>query len=484
MYCHRSTAFQGTICALLAAAVTALAQDGSVDGSFQSPTFPVPVSLVALEASGTVLYSVLADGIHPTVGRLTSSGEAEQSIHIGDGPESITAPVDFNTIHIPGATNAGTIQVIQPLANGQILVGGAFSHFNKIPRRLLVRLNPDGSIDASFNQGPGLEGDWVTTIVVAPDGKILAGGKLSKAGGVARKTSVVRLNPDGSLDNSFADSAISFGASVASISLQQDGKLLITAAYANGSFQATLQVYRLGVNGGLDATFSQGAGTPAVPAGLRHGLMSNGQILLSGGSGQYNSATVNSALFRLNADGSLDAVYPGLKIDLVNVGGYIGRILPTPDGRMYVSGAFDKINGVGLLGLARLHADGTLDSSFVPATSVSPVPGTLALQPDGKLLVGGTVVGVTPKYNIVRLNGTGGTIPQTGPVLGTLALQKGGAFRLPLSGSAATVIVQASSNLANWSPLSTNIVADGAVTFSDPQLATAVARFYRLQLTR
>lgn len=459
----------------------AAAQDGAVDGTFQGPPFDGPVPLIALEASGKVLYAHAPDNFRYRLGRLTTTGAPEDSVSIGLGPESITAPIDVGTIHLPGTTNAGTINAIQPLPNGQILVGGSFSHFDRVARRLLVRLNADGSVDGTFHQGSGFEGDSIYGLALGAGGKIYAGGKFSKFNGSSRNVGLVRLNADGSLDASFVDSVISFGATVTSVSLQSDGKPLIEAAYANSSFQATRQLYRLAANGGLDSTFAQGGGTPAVAAGLQHGLMSNGQILLAGGNGTYNGATVNSSLFRLNANGTIDASYPGLLVKLVNVTGLIGRFLPAPDGRIYFSGAFDKVAGQSLLGLGRLNADGTLDPTFVPGAPVTASPGALALQPDGKILAGALISGVQPKWTIVRLHGAGHAVsPGQGPTIGPVTFQKGGVVQFPVSGPASKVVIQASANLTAWTSLLTNAVANGTVSFTDPQVATSTARFYRL----
>jgi uncharacterized delta-60 repeat protein len=288
--------------------------------------------------------------------------------------------------------------------------------------------------------------------------------------------------PDGKflawrIASSFVDGTISFGATVSAFSFQPDGKVLIVASYANASLQPTLQLYRLGVNGGLDSTFAQGAGTPAVPAGLRHCLLSNGQILLSGGSGVYNGATVNSNLFRLNADGSIDKAYAGYVLGLVNVGGLVGGFTPAPNGRIYFYGAFDKVGGQSLLGLGRLHPDGTLDTSFVPAIPAS--PSRLVLQPDDRLLLTHLVVSPQVGFVISRLNGsTSNTVftPQIGPI----TLLKNGLVQMPVTGGASQVIVQSSPNLTAWSNLSTNPVVNGLISFTDKYLGSSRAQFYKL----
>ena len=482
-YHHQHTPFSRCGLALLCCAVTvmrALGQEGAVDGSFQSPLFDLAVPLIAVETDGRVLCGYTPDAIHYSIKRLTSTGAADAPLNLGDGPESITAAIDVGTLHIPGATNAASITVVKPLPNGQILVAGTFSHFNKVARKLLVRLNQDGSVDPSFNTSNGFQGSDVSNLVLADAGKIYAGGKFTKFGASTRNVGLVRLNEDGTLDASFVDGTISFGANATGLSLQPDGKPLIDAAYANSSFQATMQVYRLGANGGLDAGFFQATGTPVATGPLKHASLPSGQILVTGGTTVYNGASVNNALFRLNTDGTLDTGFVGLTLGLSNVGGYIGRFMPTPSGSVYISGAFDTVNGQPRHSLARLKPDGTLDPNFAPEAYISPSPGALALQPDGKILacaIAPTTTGA--KYQIIRLNGSG-NVPVERPTLGGLTLLGGGTNQIQV-GIAGTVVVQGTTDLTNWQAILTNSApGGGALKFVDPFASQSNARFYRL----
>lgn len=462
------------------ASLRLLAQEGAVDTSFQSPLFSVPVPLISVEADGRVLYATAEDGIHYTIGRLNTNGSAGSPLNLGDGPEAITAPIDIGSTHIPGTTNPATINVLCPLPNGQFLVGGTFSHFNKVAGKLLVRLNSDGSVDPAFNPSNGFTGNSVSSIVIGPGGLLYVGGKFTKFDASTRNIGLVRLNPSGTLDSSFVDGTIYYGANVTEFSLQPDGKPLIDAAYANASFQATHQLYRMGANGGLDAGFTQGTGTPSTPAPLRHVSMANGQILLTGGTTNYNGNAVNNALFRLNTNGTYDATYPGVTLKLSNTGGLIGRFLPQTNGTIYFSGAFTEVNGQARNGLARLKTDATLDPTFISQAYVSPSPGALALQSDGKILAGSSVVvGGQAKYNIIRINGAGGTTSQA-PQIGKLTLLQGGSFQLAVSGGVSSVVVESTSDLIHWLAVATNNVVNGTVTFSDPFAGPFYTRFFRL----
>lgn len=106
----------------------------------------------------------------------------------------------------------------------------------------------------------------------------------------------------------------------------------------------------------------------------------------------------HATIAQVNADGSLDAAFnPGTA---ANDNSVLSLVL-LADGKVVIGGSFPSYNGVARNGIARLNADGTLDTSF----ESSPGPGgggvgMLAVQADGKLIVGG---GFT-SYNGVARN--------------------------------------------------------------------------------
>lgn len=123
---------------------------------------------------------------------------------------------------------------LQP--DGKILAGGDFTTFNGTTQNRLVRLNSDGSLDTSFNIGTGFN-YGVTSITLQPDGKILVGGYLTTFNG-ATQNRLVRLNSDGTLDTSF-NIGIGFNEYVISVTLQPDGKILVGGLFKkyNGTTQ-------------------------------------------------------------------------------------------------------------------------------------------------------------------------------------------------------------------------------------------------------
>jgi uncharacterized repeat protein (TIGR01451 family) len=102
----------------------------------------------------------------------------------------------FNTD--TGGTALGSIHAIRIQPNGQILIGGVFTNVNGVTLNHIARLNPDGSLDNTFNVGVGAN-NTVETIVLDSQGNILLGGEFTRASGVTRN-GVTRLNPDGTVD--------------------------------------------------------------------------------------------------------------------------------------------------------------------------------------------------------------------------------------------------------------------------------------------
>lgn len=161
-------------------------------------------------------------------------------------------------------------------SDGKILTGGAFTTFNGTGVSRIARLNADGTLDASFNQGTGFDNN-VRTIVIQNDGKILTGGIFLNYNGTARNR-IVRLNADGSLDTSF-DPGTGFNGEVISIALQSDGKILVVGNFTNYNGITSNRIARLNLNGTLDASFNTGSGFNDEAESLA--LQSDGKILVA-----------------------------------------------------------------------------------------------------------------------------------------------------------------------------------------------------------
>jgi uncharacterized delta-60 repeat protein len=194
-------------------------------------------------------------------------------------------------------------------------------------------------------------------MVVQSDGKTVLYGTVQTTNGLF--TGIVRLNPDGSLDNTFQRVAIG----AFSIELSRDGRFLLTVSSSGGT-----SYVRLNADGTTDTTFSSSARASAGHAWLPDGRIIN--IALSN-----NTAT----LTRLNANGTDDASYPPTTVTLappvataLDPNYTTVVIANAPDGSRLVSFVARQVVGTGAFGanqstLIRLQTDGTIDPAFTPA---------------------------------------------------------------------------------------------------------------------
>lgn len=302
--------------------------------------------------------------------------------------------------------------LVQP--DDKILLGGSFGSLGGTARPGVARLNSDGSLDSGFN--PGYTGA-VRAIARQTDGKILAGGSFTLLDGQAR-SALGRLNANGSLDDSFADPLIrqnTFVGTVEAVLLQTDGKLIIGGKFTEVAGQPRQNIARLNANGSLDAGFNPGANAEVNALAVQ----SDGKILVGGDFTQLGGQS-RSGLGRLNADGSLDAAYPATP-GVIN--GEVRAMVLQPDGKLIVGGSFGG-------NVRRLHADGSMDFSFIGTAGASVY--AVALQADGKILIGGAfgTANGRERLNIARLfaNGApdGSFNPGTNHVVTAVAAQADG----------------------------------------------------------
>jgi uncharacterized delta-60 repeat protein/uncharacterized repeat protein (TIGR01451 family) len=304
-----------------------------------------------------------------------------------------------------GPVFAATLQRTNGITDGRIIVAGDFTDFNQVTRNRLARLMTNGTLDLTFDPGPGANGA-IRAIAAQADGRLLVGGFFTQVLGTNRSR-IARLNPDGSLDGSFNPGA---GADnpVYTIILQPDGRILVGGAFSAFNSTNVPGIVRLNTNGTVDASFKPGAGADGPVFAVA--LQADGKVLIGGDFAAVNG-TLRNRIARLNVDGSLDATFnPG-----TGMSAPVRALLFQPDGKIVAGGSFTSVNGVNRNYLARMNADGTLDTNFLaaPLTGADNSVFTLALQVDGKILVGGDFNrfnGVT-RNRLTRLNTDGRNDP-------------------------------------------------------------------------
>ena len=267
----------------------------------------------------------------------------------------------------------------------------------------------DGTIDSSFLPSPQRT-STATTLVSQPDGKIIVGGSFNVAAGV-RSSTVTRLNPDGSYDSTFRPPLITgtVEGTVFCLALQADGRILVGGAIrvVHGQ-QITYGLIRLNADGSVDETFAVGTGTESGQSVLSFLIQPDGSIIVGGDFDHFNGS-FRFGLAKLSSTGALDPNYN----PIVQMQGSVRRVLALksfPNGRTCVVGRFDQIGSLPRTSIALLDGDGIVDTSFNASIGTS-VPSVSDVEPtgDGKLLIVGSfsqVSGVA-RSRIAKLNADG-----------------------------------------------------------------------------
>lgn len=313
-----------------------------------------------------------------------------------------TSAVRFTRVNSDGTTdgtfNSGTGFDVAPTtlavqSDGKILASGAFTVYNGTPRTTLVRINDDGSLDALFN--PTINSN-VYAIAPLATGKILIGGNFTTVNGTTQ-VALARLNADGSLDTTFNPG---FGASsvVSTILAQADGKIMV-----GGFVTGVGSMARLNSDGSLDGSFDES------------GVSNVGQILQQP-DGKYIVFTGNpggndtSRIVRLFNHGPTDfSFYPTLGTNST-----VKTIFQQSNGNVVFGGIFDSVNGRNSRYIGRVGPSGQSDIYF-PAFGANDSVNTILGQPDGKIIVVGNFSGIEDvgRSGIARLtlsNRTKGTL--------------------------------------------------------------------------
>lgn len=378
------------------------AQPGGLDPTFQFATTTVFPSALATQSDGKVLigggFSQVNGEGRNTMARLNADGSLDTTFVVGLGAQVVTDAITLpgGIVLLPASTVPGVVNSVDVQADGKIVIVGNFNRFNGVTAVNIARLNANGTVDTGFTTGTGLDGG-ATFVKVLPSGKILvSGGKAYR--GTALNMSLGRLNPDGSLDGTFSGPVLDFGGSMSGVFVQPDGKIVGAAGYLNSSFRLVTQVIRMNENGALDPSFTRGtlsAGTVG-----RTVVQPSGKVVVGGvGFSQYGGVSVAN-LFRLHADGTLDTSF-----DASAVGkGLVNAMVTDAEGRLILYRAI----GADVVCM-RLRVDGARDTGFeLPAGY-----GTYGfqVQVDGKILVSGNrIQGFAPVYGVYRLNGGGAAV--------------------------------------------------------------------------
>ena len=412
--------------------------DGTLDRAFE---LKVPGNIdsyyaVALQSDGKVLvagymFIVVGSGSEQSIRqymvRLNADGALDPSFNVG--------------AYFPVLETDNYIKTIAVQKDGKILVGGDFTKIHQISRNHIARLNADGSLDASFNPGEGANAA-VLALAMQADGKILIGGDFTRFNGV-NLNHVGRLKGDGSFDASFAVGS-GVNGTVRAIAVQPNGRIAIGGSFtsprsflarfeADGRLDANLNDYhyynvdaivalpdnRIVVGGWNPVMIINGYPTDhnaRVMTFQDNGVAANGRDfagkptdvltltrrpdgkILCGGS--FRQTDEMNPVYRSGVCllSELLQVNTGFA-PIIGVAGIVNSVQKQVDGKLVAGGEFNLVNGVPQTNIARLNIDGSLDVTFKPALVGTEPVSSLVLQTDGKV--------VTVARSLSRLNSDG-----------------------------------------------------------------------------
>jgi uncharacterized delta-60 repeat protein len=354
---------------------------------FPTSRLVLPALLAMLVATHATVASAQTISTHPADLTVTAGQSATFSV-TASGVGAIAYQWRRSGFPIAGATAANLTLSNASRSDADyydvVVTSGGASVTSK-PARLSVAPTAYPTLiepDPAWDLQPELPGGVGNAVAVSPDGRSYIGGLFTSLDGV-RRTGIARLNADGTLDATFVPPEIH--GSVYAVALQPDGRVLIGGNFGRVASQVRSRVARLNPDGSLDLTFNLGSAMAGTVYALA--VQADGRIL-AGGSNVPNSFPLSPFLVRLTQDGTIDASFS--MFSPFGVSSLVLAIAVDADGGVIIGGSFTDIRGVAVSNLARLRADGSLDQAFAGRTSFDATVQALALQADGKIIVGGT----------------------------------------------------------------------------------------------
>lgn len=413
------------LCLYLLGGLYAHSQAGSLDPGFagrgwtytdfiKSNNYEETGLQVLLQADGSYIL-LLQAGSAALLTRYLADGTSD----LGYGTEGFSARARMQP--------AGAAR--QP--DGKIVVAGSYrksstEHMNFT----LVRYDEEGALDPSFDAGgvvsTGLGGDaYATALALQPDGKIVVSGSVPGPGG--SDFALVRYCANGVLDSSFGAGGVvvtDFGGYdyPAAVALQADGKIVV-AGTSSGAADQLLVLARYNSDGSADQTLD-GDGRVTTDVGefdraVDLAIQGDGRLVVAGYTFSQETRT-DFVLVRYHVDGALDNSFDGggkLVTDFFSDWDYPGSLAIQPDGKLVVAGraANPGSNSTDFV-LVRYNASGDPDNSFGAEGKVftdflgADGANFVALQSDGKLVVAGATGypdAYTSDFALLRYNSDG-----------------------------------------------------------------------------
>jgi uncharacterized delta-60 repeat protein len=298
----------------------------------------------------------------------------------GSVDESFQPPILLSGHRAIERLERADIRMIRFLPDSKMLVSGTFARVNGKPSGSLIRLKEDGTLDETFGKGLSFDGS-VSASEILPDGKYVIGGRFKHVNG-ERRSFLVRLHPDGTVDESFQPKGgptSSLVVDVISMALQPGGQLLIGGFFEKYDGEPALNVARIDPNGTLDRSFK----LKNASGRINHiAPQADGRIILAGAFERLGSRN-SPKIARIHPDGSADLSFVSPRPN-----GEVYSCTALPDGRLVVQGGFTRIGNSSRRFVAVLNANGTLNTEFDLGAGPGAVPG-FSIHDDGTIYLSG-----------------------------------------------------------------------------------------------
>ncbi|MEZ5427949.1 MAG: FG-GAP-like repeat-containing protein [Pyrinomonadaceae bacterium] len=426
-------------------------ENGGLDPGFQSSSFQGPARGLHLAADGRITIAngssliqirrLLSDGT-PDSGFATYDAvdfgcfdvQPDGKVVVGDSAAVITGtqvPNHFVRLLENGSVDPnfnvggigfqsmtpGSIWSIDIQPDDKILIAGKFDTVNQISRPKMARLNPDSSLDSSFQLSVSGPGDRFTSInsiyyvKTQPDGKIIVSGNFVYTLNGTTKANLVRLDPDGSIDPTFVlnfNIANLYDVNLAGRNkplLLGNSQILIGSSRAQSTGSPTIPT-RVNSNGTLDTSFNPNFfGGHDLIYIYDIAVQPDGKILIGGKWHDPGGSPQNSFMARLNADGSTDQTFQISQ----TLNQQISAFLLLENGKILIAKGSYPILNAAQSDVQRLNSDGTPDNTFNAGTGVDGAVNAMVILPTGKVLLGGrfTEYDGSARANLALINPDG-----------------------------------------------------------------------------
>jgi uncharacterized delta-60 repeat protein len=344
---------------------------------------------------------------------------------------------------------------IEQQPDGKIMVAGSFSKYNGVSVHRMIRLFPDGELDNTFYVP--FTGTSIRDFVTLPDSSMVVCGKFGYTFAGITKNNIERINIDGSVDSLFHVAGVGTNVGTFTIlhalELTADGKILIGGNFTSVNGSSALRIARMNINGSIDPTFVSSVtsgtvldlairdanvyfvGEYTVMAGnsacfgvlningsanltfpyyyARYTILdmafdASDKILIGGIFSEFGNR-VEHCFMRLNEDGIIDETGNGHN----GANSPVYDIEVSDDGSSFIGGEFTIYDKYPCNRFAKLHYDGTFDTTFEMGTGFDNIVRFIREKNDGKLVVAGDFTaynGIT-KNHVVQLLPDGSVDP-------------------------------------------------------------------------